>query len=382
MIEKISDQVRSNQDTLFELFKELVNIPSPSGDKVGLTKVASIIGQRLQDLGFEGDIFPYDCKHNCIRFSKGKLDKCLLLIGHIDTVFGPDHSSFRGLSEDDIRFYGTGVSDMKDGSAAVIVALHALDQLALSPKRPITVIFNGDEEIGSVGSREIIEGTARSAAYALILESARQDGSLVVGRRGAVRYTLEVEGVAAHSGEDFTRGANSIVELAHHIIALHELSDPGKGSTVNIGKVSGGGKVNIVPDHAIAEIDVRMDSLAELERIITAIERQVSMKYISGTKVWLKGGKQRPPWEKGLPGTLRLYEMAKEIAQRLGFDISQNFSGGGSDGNFTAALGVATLDGLGPVGWNYHTASEYVEKGSFLPRTSLLAGLIYRLAYE
>jgi glutamate carboxypeptidase len=258
--------------------------------------------------------------------------------------------------------------------AGIVEAAFAL--MAAKPKRPVVVLSTSDEEIGSTSSRALIEETARTAAAVLVLEPAASGGAIKTARKGIADFTLEVDGRAAHAGVEPEKGISAIEEMAHQVLALKALSDPATGTTINIGVVDGGTRPNVVAAHARAEIDVRFARASEAERVVRAIN-DLHPK-LAGARLRISGGVDRPPMERSA-GTIRLAQLAQRLAGELGFALSETSTGGGSDGNFTAAIGVATLDGLGPDGGGAHADAEHLLVQSWLDRTELLRRLIEAL---
>jgi glutamate carboxypeptidase len=239
------------------------------------------------------------------------------------------------------------------------------------------MLWTSDEETGSATSRALVEGEARRSKAVLVLEPALPGGALKTTRKGCGTFELIVRGRAAHAGVDPEKGASAILELAHQILALQALQDLERGVSVNVGTIEGGSRSNVVADTARAVIDVRAPTGQDAERVEQKF-RELRPR-IEGTTVDIGGGFDRPPFERNA-GVIRLYTQARAVARSLGRDLAEGATGGGSDGNFTAALGVPTLDGLGAVGDGAHANHEHVEVNSLAWRAALLAGLIASLA--
>ena len=235
------------------------------------------------------------------------------------------------------------------------------------------VLFTTDEEVGSPDSRRSIEEAAKGAAYALVPEPPLPGGALKTARKGVGRYTIAVQGVPAHSGIEPERGRSALLELSHQIIAIHALSAPEAGTTLTVGRASGGGAVNVVPSEAVAEIDLRVTNAAEADRVDRALRALSTV--LDGTTLRLTGGMNRPPMERSA-ASAALFDRAREAARTIGIDLREGSTGGGSDGNFTAALGLPTLDGLGPLGAGPHAVFEHVDRPSLAPRAALLTSLL------
>jgi glutamate carboxypeptidase len=261
---------------------------------------------------------------------------------------------------------------MKSGTLMGLFALKAIHDLGLRPQHKLVYLLTSDEEIGSPTSRELIEAEAKKSSYCLVLEGSR-GGPLTTWRKGVGRFDMEITGLAAHSGVDPDKGISAIEELARQIQALHALNDLGRGITVNVGVVSGGERPNVIAPSARAEIDLRVMTRADGEALTRKI---LSLQpHLSGCQVRVTGGINRWPFEE-TSGGLALFAQAQAIAKELGFEVDKIGSGGGSDGNFTAALGVPTLDGLGSLGGGAHALTEYTVLEALPLRASLLAELM------
>ena len=298
----------------------------------------------------------------------GGAGRPILILCHHDTVWDAgtlDRLPF-GVAGD--RVTGPGSYDMKAG---IVEAAFALG--ALRPRRPVIVLSTSDEEIGSTSSRELIETTARKSVAVLVLEPAQSGGALKTARKGIADFTLEVQGRAAHAGVEPEKGVSAIEEMAHQVLALKALADPSQGTTINVGFVSGGTRPNVVAARARAEIDVRFSRAVEADRVVAAIRGL--QPTVVGATLRITGGVDRPPMER-TEGVIRLARLAQQVAKDVGFELTETSTGGGSDGNFAAALGIPTLDGLGPDGGGAHADSEHLLIGSWLQRTQLLTRLI------
>jgi glutamate carboxypeptidase len=238
------------------------------------------------------------------------------------------------------------------------------------------VVLTSDEEVGSTTSRQLLESEARSARAVLVLEPSLPGGALKTARKGVGRFTIKAIGRAAHAGIDPTKGINAIEEIARQVLAIHALNDASQGTTVNVGLIQGGTRSNVVPAEAAVEVDVRAATMEEASRAAKAI--QSLQPQLQGARLEIRGGFNRPPMER-TAGTARLFEEAKRIGAELGMRIEEGSTGGASDGNFTSALGVPTLDGLGAVGDGAHAIDEYVDVGSLPRRAALVAGLLATL---
>jgi glutamate carboxypeptidase len=251
-----------------------------------------------------------------------------------------------------------------------------LQALELAPPRPLRILLTSDEEVGSPSSRALIEAAARDAAYVLVLESPLPRGALKTARKGVGRFLVRVQGRAAHAGLEPENGVNAIVELARQIPRLDALMDLSRGTTLNVGLIRGGTSRNTVPALAEADVDARVWSMDEAERVTAAV-RALSPHHPQA-KIEVTGGFHRPPMER-TPAVAALFERARAIARDLGQELGEGKAGGASDANLTAALGVPTLDGLGALGAGAHAEHEYVEAASLAPRAALLTALLLGL---
>ncbi len=368
------------REEMLDSLSRLVRLESPSRDKPALDTLRSLLANRLCDLDGSVEVIANDQggDHLLARFPGPPDRKPALLLGHYDTVWPRgtlDRLPFRVEGD---RAFGPGILDMKAG---LTIITHVLEHVVcrMPVPRPIWVLFTSDEEIGSPTSRGLIESLARQCAYVLVLEPALADGRLKTARKGVGRFRLEVEGRAAHSGVAPQDGRSAIVELAHQILRIQDLQDLATGTTLNVGVIQGGTTANVVPARASAEIDVRVASLAEAERIAGAL--QALGPVTPDTRLDVSGGFTRPPMERS-PAIAALFEQARQIGHGLGLDLTEGSTGGGSDANFTAALGVPTLDGLGARGGGAHADDEHILIDSLPERAALLAALLLELQVE
>ena len=269
---------------------------------------------------------------------------------------------------------------MKSSLVELLYAIKALHQSGSDAVKNVQIILNSDEEIGSITSRPLIEKHSQGKEYALVMEPARKDGSLVSARRGGGRYTLIVKGKAAHSGIEPEKGRSAIEELAFKIIQLHSLTDHEKGISVNVGLIQGGSSVNTVSASAVAHVDIRISEMEQAEYLKQKIKEICSKTEVDGTKIFLEGDISRPPMEYN-ERTESLLQIIQDVGKEIGIKVRDTSTGGGGDASFTSASGVATIDGLGPVGGNAHSEREYLEIDTLPERTLLLAKTIERLTY-
>ena len=357
------------EDTLHQL----VEVESPSDNKAAVDEavhltadLATIAGgsAKLHKQKHFGDILE-------LRFGPARSSrKPVLLLGHLDTVWPLGTLQKMPWRKQYGRIYGPGVLDMKVGVAMALAAIRILAQLKIS--RPITLLLNPDEEVGSPVSCPITERLAIASAAVLVLEPA-QGLACKTARKGVGDYHLHVIGVASHSGVDFERGHSAILELARLLEKVATFTDLPRGLTVNPGVISGGTRSNVIAEHAYADIDVRIAKASDAAKVAKLFR---SLRPTDpACKLEITGSLNRPPMERK-PGTVALYKQARKLAADIGFTLDEAATGGGSDGNFTAALGVPTLDGLGAVGEGAHAAHESIVIEHIIPRTALLAALL------
>lgn len=357
------------------LLEQLVNIDSGTGDLEGMKKIAGIIEEKTRNMNgiFETLVAGDGSQHYLFRRGQGKK---ILLIAHLDTVFSKGTVYNRPFSMEGDVARGPGVSDCKSGVVTILEALRNLN-LGRWPNYEIYSFFNTDEEISSPGSREFIRKLAQDAEMVLVVEPSEGE-NLTVARKGIGRFLLQVYGKSAHSGSNYQDGCNAILEIAHQIIAIQNLTDLTEEITLNPGVVSGGTRPNIVPDYAELDIDLRVKSPGQVEKIITALTTIASRNTIPGTYSKIKGEMTRPPLV-ATPENLKLYEKFKKIGLSLGIDLGLLESGGGSDANLVAELGVPTIDGLGPVGGGHHSEAEYMSVPGLTQRIQLLTHFLKEL---
>ena len=369
---------RSRQEQLLSDLKAMVEMESPSSDKAALDHLAEFLASRLEHLGGHAQIHSAAGGGNHVQadFPGVTDNKPVLLLGHIDTVWDIGTLKQMPFRISNGRVWGPGVLDMKAGIA---IALHAMALLRehQNPHPPVRMLFVSDEETGSHVSRAITQKLALESQAVLVLEPGQGlDGAVKTSRKGVGVYEIKVTGEAAHAGVDPGQGASAIHELAHQIQTISTFTDLQRGMNVNVGLIRGGTRSNVIAADAWAEVDVRVKTAADGKEI------EHKMKSLrprdSRCKLEVIGQINRPPMERTEKG-IALYRKAAQVAQSLGFKVDEQSTGGGSDGNFTAALGVPTLDGLGAVGEGAHATNESILLDQIAPRTALVAGLIASL---
>ena len=355
-----------------------VECESPSYDAAAVGRMARLAADEISGLGGVVEILPGsqgfgDCVR--ARFARaGAPEGGILLMGHLDTVHPLGTLDEMPWREEGGLCHGPGILDMKGGIIIALAALAALQRADLTPPLPITILLNSDEEVGSPSTRSLVEAEAARHRFVLIPEPARRHGGVVVGRHAVARYKLVTRGRPAHAGLRLNEGRSAIQEMAHQIIAIDRLSEP--DCTFSTGVVRGGQWVNCVARECEAEllsVSTSETALARGRRILEDLRPTAS-----GTEIELVPGAVRPFWHAS-PSDRALHETARRLAQELGFDLPGEVSGGGSDGNFTGAMGIPTLDGLGPRGDFLHTRDEYIVVESLAERGRLLAGLLMTL---
>jgi glutamate carboxypeptidase len=366
----------SSLDTLFTW----IRTESPTHDVAGVNLMMDLVVAQMNDAPVAIERIPGEEGLGdalILRAGPQTDEPAILVMSHLDTVhpIGTIERDLRLRIEGD-RLYGPGVYDMKAGAW---FSLEAFKEVARkgTAARPIVYLVTPDEEIGSPMTRRIIEELARRSAYALVTEPARDGGKIVTSRKGVGRFDVHVEGRPAHAGSRHADGRNAIYEAARQILAVEAMTDYTRGITTTVGMVSGGTAVNTIPQHCRFPVDLRVETVADGEAVTAAL---IGLKAQGPDfKVTVTGGMNRPPYER-TEGTAKLFDHAKSLAAEIGFDlVSCPRTGGGSDGNFTAALGVPTLDGLGIDGDGAHTLQEYGLISSIAPRQKLMARLLETL---
>lgn len=376
VVRLLLDEAQRQQKSLMGQLESLVRAESPTEDKAAVDACVSLVERQCTAIGGTvkrhrqkkyGDLLE-------ARFGpalRGR--KPLMLLGHIDTVWSLGTLKNMPFGVRDGKVWGPGVLDMKAGVAMALTALEILARQKLL-NRPVVLLLNSEEETGSEVSRPVTEKIASKSESVYVLEPAQGPrGAYKTSRKGVGEFRLHVRGVAAHSGVDFERGHSAIAELARLIGRIAEITDLRRGITVNAGVIGGGTRSNVIAAEAWAEVDVRIAKRADAARVerrfraLRTTDRQCTLS--------VEGGLNRPPMER-TAGTVKLFKRARGMAAKMGFELEEAATGGGSDGNFTSALGVPTLDGMGAVGEGAHAATESIVLRHLAPRTALLAAMI------
>jgi glutamate carboxypeptidase len=365
---------RRKQAELIDLAQKLVRAESPSDEKAAVDACGVLVADHARALGGRVKLHRQKAFGDVIEMRFGRRARGsarVLLLGHVDTVWPVGTLKGMPCCERDGRLWGPGTLDMKVGVAMALTAIEMLTE-AGQLDREIILLLNSDEEIGSPVSRPITERIAQECGAVFVLEPA-QGLAYKRARKGTGNWRVEIKGVAAHAGVDFVKGASAVRELARVIETVSGWTDLKRGLTVSVGLAGGGSKTNVIPAEAWAEVDGRIARAADGPRI----ERKFAALKAADKRcsVTVAGGINRPPMER-TRGTVALYRRARELAAELGFQLEEASTGGASDGNFTSALGIATLDGMGAVGEGAHAQHESVLLEQLAPRTALLAGMI------
>ena len=354
--------------------RQLVELESPSHDKAALNRLGRHLAAEFEKLGGHPRFHTQNHAGDQLQVDFSGPGKPILILGHMDTVWDMGTLASMPFREAGGRAFGPGSFDMKAGIVQAIYAIRALQELDGRLPRAITVLLVTDEEIGSRSSRPFTEALAKKSAAVLVLEPAQgPKGALKTARKGVGAYHIKVEGREAHSGLDSDKGASAVLELARQLLVIEKFTDRKRGVTVNPGVVRGGTRTNVIAGEAAAEVDARVRSLKDVPYLDKKFR---SLKpFDKRCRVLISGGIGRPPLER-TKEVVALFTLARQLAQELGWDLEETSVGGGSDGNFTAALGIPTLDGLGAVGEGAHARHESVIIDEMPRRAALLARLV------
>jgi glutamate carboxypeptidase len=382
-VQAIEKAVARRYDDYVEALRSMVDVDCGTYTPDGVNRVADMCEERFRSAGWD---VQQRLSHQPLAGERKLGDVVIgrlggdggtrvLLIGHTDTVFPEGTASERPFRIEDGRALGPGVSDMKGGLLAGFFAAEALQEIGSLPFDSLTYVCNPDEEIGSPFSGPLIRDHAGEADVAFVLEAARENGDIVSARKGVSDARIEISGRAAHAGVEPERGRSAVLEGAHKTLALHALNARWPGVTVNVGVVEGGTRPNVVAERCELAVDIRGPDEGSLQAAETEVRRIGEEAAMEGTSSAVTLTAWHRPMERS-EATERLVGAAREIAAALGFDLRDASTGGASDANTTAAAGVPTLDGLGPVGGREHSPEEWLDLASVVPRVSLLAGLL------
>jgi glutamate carboxypeptidase len=373
--------IASRCDQFVQDLETLVNVDSGSGDAPGLATVARFFQERFDRIGwptrlleFAGGAAPGLGVVNP-KAHRATERFVFLLLGHMDPVSPAGTARQRPFGIRDGRAWGPGVCDMKAGLVTVLHAAEALQHAGVASDLSVCIAFNSDEEIGSRASRPWFEGLAAKSRRVLVFEPCRSTGQRVLQRKGVADFEILCHGRAAHAGVEPEKGANSVLELAHQVLAATGFARPEAGTTVSVTTIAGGTAGNVIPDFAQAGFDVRIASLEEARRIEACFQNLSASGQADGVRVEVRGEINRMPMVPS-DATWRLWEQIARIGEGRGLEMKLISTGGGSDGNFTAAMGVPTIDAMGPRGGRAHSADEYLELDSVVPNTQMICEIL------
>jgi len=363
-------------------FQTIVNIDSSSDNKSGIEKVARFFEKRFTGIGFDTQVlFLGEKKVPCLyaehRPYKKHFD--IMFLGHMDTVFPTGEVEKRPFSITGNRAFGPGVCDMKGGLLVVLHVLETLKHEGILDSLSVCVAFNGDEETGSKASKDWIMSTAKKSLRTFVFEPCRPGYRFVLQRKGGGWFQVIVKGQEAHAGADPEKGINAVVELAHQIVKINQLNQNKVETSAHVTVITGGDKVNIIPNKAQASVDVRILKLEEKERVENFFKTLPEHTYLKGSEIIIQGHIDRPPMEPG-DATRKLWELIRSTGEKMGLPMESISTGGCSDGNYTSAAGTPTIDGMGIVGANSHRADEYAELDSIDNMVGLVAQVCKTIA--
>lgn len=367
-------------ETMLAGLKPWIECESPTYDPCAVNRMMDLAGRDLAMAGASIERIPGRMGFgDCVRARFPHPDLYapgVLILGHLDTVHPMGTLDELAWRRDGDLCWGPGIQDMKGGNYIALEAIRQLRGAGVETPLPITVLFTSDEEVGSPSTRDLIEAEAARHKYILVPEPANSDGGVVTGRYAIARYNLETRGMPSHAGARLKEGKSAIRGMIRHIDTIENLTTD--DCTFSVGVIHGGQWVNCVSSVCTAEA---LSMAKKQEDLDKGIEQMLALSGThAGIDFTVTRGVTRPVWEPGQPGTMALYELAHKIAAEIGFEISHGSRGGGSDGNFTGALGMATLDGLGVVGNGLHTLNEHIDVRSLVPRAQMLAGLMEQLS--
>jgi glutamate carboxypeptidase len=373
--------LESRYDQFIADLETIVNIDSGSELPEGLAAVRAFFDDRFSRIGWRTRKHDFSgARVPCLEVTTPNVNQPdapldFLFLGHMDTVFPAGTVASRGFSINGDRAMGPGVCDMKGGLVTMLHVAETMTRLKLLGDVSIGMAFNSDEEVGSRGSRKWFEDMAKRSKRVLVFEPCRATGHRILHRKGGGGYTVSCHGRAAHAGAAPEKGANAVVELAHQVLKIADLARLDLGTTVSVTTLSGGTADNVIPDFAKAEVDVRYAVIEEAGRIQQAFEQLPDNTSVEGVQVRVKGELSRVPM---VPSekTQQLWDRMAAIGENLGMEMKLTTTGGCSDGNFTATLGVPTIDAMGPMGGDAHSPEEYLELGSIVPNIRLICEVI------
>jgi glutamate carboxypeptidase len=370
---------KNMEPQLVQWLISLINSDTPSDQKSALDLLAKRLAEQFQLYGAKVRLVENREAGNHLiarLFPGAQPKKQVLILGHMDTVWGMGESKRRPARIEDGKVFGPGAFDMRGGITLMLALAYFLSLHETQLSRPVTFFLDSDEEVGSLTSRALIEEEAGKSEVVLVCEPCLPGGALKTFRKGVGEFVISARGIAAHAGVDYEKGVSAIKEIAYQVLELDRLNDFEKGTTVNVGVIRGGSRSNVIADSAQIFVDLRISSVTEGERLARHIFRLEPK--LKGTQLEILGGINRPPLER-TNQIVQLFQRARALAAELGIELEEGSTGGGSDGCFTAALGIPTLDGLGPDGAGPHALHEHVLINSLAPRAALLSQLVLKL---
>lgn len=383
-MENLAASVKKAVDTkrqeIISFLKELVQVNTYSGNPEGINHAGEIVASGMPDRLSHRVVNDYKGVNHHIYINPEPAGQPIVIVGHLDTVFPPD-SDFQDFTESDEKLLGPGTADMKGGITVMVYALQILEEFNLLENIPLRCLINGDEELGSPSSYNVIRDLAQGASYGLVFECGGLEGEVVKARRGIRRYKLSVTGKARHAGVKDEQKASAIVEISQMVLAIEALNDFENGISINVGRIEGGTVTNMVPDQAAAYFEFRFWNRETEEEVLQKIKEIVDKPVNPECTAIIECDHRRPA---GCPvdGTDHVFKMVKAAAKELGQKVGQESRGGTSDANFLTDEGIPTLDGMGPVGDMDHSPDEYIVKESLFERIALTAVLLHKLAAD
>ncbi len=380
----MKNYIETRHEQFLTDFKTIINIDSSSDNKSGIEKVARFFEKRFMAIGFDTKVlFLGDERVPCLvaehRPSKKPFD--IMFLGHMDTVFPIGEVENRPFSIKGNKAFGPGVCDMKGGLLVVLHVLETLKHEGILDSLSLCVTFNGDEETGSNTSKDWIMSTAQKSMRTFVFEPCRPGYRFVLQRKGGGWFQVIVKGQEAHAGADPEKGINAVVELAHQVVKINELNQNEKQTSAHVTVITGGDKVNIIPNKAQASVDVRILKLEEKEPVETFFSTLPKSPHLKGAQITVQGHIDRPPMEAG-EKTRKLWDLIQSTGQQMGLPMEAISTGGCSDGNYTSSMGTPTIDGMGIVGANSHRADEYVELDSIDNMVFLVAQVCKTIGHQ
>ncbi|MDE2748517.1 MAG: M20 family metallopeptidase [Chloroflexota bacterium] len=369
---RILTYLREHSPNMVADLKRFIALESPTTNKAAVDALGKALAAELRGLGGAVEVLPKTEVGDVLRARWNPGEGGLLIMSHMDTVWDVGTVAGRPTRIEGDRLYGVGAMDMKGGIVIALWALRALRALERFPRQPISYLLNSDEETGSKHSSAEIESEALAHNVVFVTEPP-QDGAYKTQRKGVSQYTIRARGRAAHSGADHEHGVNAIEEIAHQVIAVEAMTDYAIGTTANVGVISGGTRANVVPAEAMVEVNVRAWTRVNQQAIH---EKMMNLRAVHPeAEIIIEGGVGVPPMERS-PEIAALFKRAQTLAAEMGIVLEEGRTGGGSDGNKTAALGVPTLDGMGMVGEGGHAINEYGEISSLPERAAIMAAML------